>query len=158
MIEKENFPMEDDNLQGQDDESSNNVSPLDLEEQEQRNDDELVQRLEEEDTVSGDYGDIYEATGEPSKGEEDLENFTERTLPGTPGDPGPVGTNSPLTKNLLGDNPPGSEQAAFEAGNAGDMTSNEAKYRDSEIEQNFRENIEKAKEEIALDKKLKGGA
>lgn len=110
MIEKENFPMEDDNLQGQDDESSNNV------------------------------------------------NFTERTLPGTPGDPGPVGANSPLTKNLLGDNPPRSEQAAFEAGNAGDMTSNEAKYQDSEIEQNFRENIEKAKEEIALDKKLKGGA
>ena len=144
MIEKENLPLGDDNLQGQDDESLNNVSPLDLEEQEQRIDAELVRRLEEEDITSDDYGDIDEDTGEPSS-------------PGMPGEPGREEADRPLTKNLLGDNPPGSEQAAFEAGNTGDMSSNEAKYQDNEIEENFRENIDKAKEEIALDKKLKGG-
>ncbi|WP_423146940.1 hypothetical protein [Rubrolithibacter danxiaensis] len=69
----------------------------------------------------------------------------------------PVPDNGPANKNQLGDNPPGSEERAFEAGSHGDMNSDQVKYQDSNIIENFRENIDKTKSEIELDKDLKGG-
>lgn len=154
MIEKENFPMEDDEVRGQEDQDLNDVNPEDIETQEQLNDANLVQRIEEEDVPSDDYGDANETIDEPSRGEEDLDNFTERDLPGEV----PAGMDEddrPLSKNLLGDNPPGSEQKAFDDGVRGDMSSEQAKYIDKDIKENFRENLDKTSSEIELDKKLK---
>ncbi|WP_374164223.1 hypothetical protein [Arcticibacter sp. MXS-1] len=153
MIEKENFPMEDDEIQGQDDQSMNDTNPLSLEEQEQLNDANLVERIEEENEDSGDYDDIDASTTEPSEGEEDLQTLTSAPVEGR--DEVGGGSGAPVTRNQLGDNPPGSEQAAFDAGNAGDMSSDQAKYQDQNIAENFRENLDKASREIDLDKRLK---
>lgn len=154
MIEKENFPMEDDEVPGQDDQSLNNVNPLSLEEQEQLNDENLVQRIEEEDVPSEDYGDINERTDEPSRGEEDLESFTERELPQSESEQ-EIGNDRPVTKNLLGDNPPGSEQKSFESSDNGDMSRDQATYPDKDLKENFRENMDKAQAEADFSKKIK---
>ncbi|KAA8477145.1 hypothetical protein BDE36_2981 [Arcticibacter tournemirensis] len=155
MIEKENFPMEDNELPGQDDQNLNDVNSMSIEEQEQRNDEDLVQRLEEEnDPLNDDYDDKEEVIDEPSPGEEELNDYTERELPGGEGY-APAGDDRPVSKNLLGDNPPGSEQKAFDSGNTGDMTKDQAKYPADNLRENFRENLDKASAEINLDKKLK---
>lgn len=154
MTEKENFPQGQEEAPGQDDQSLNNQTPMNLEEQEQRNSNNLIQRIEEEDTASDDYGDLDETTDEPSRGEEDLSHFTERTLPADENRP-PIGSDRPVSKNQLGDNPPGSEQKAFESENAGDMNEEQAKYQDKNIVENFRGNLDKTAAEIKSDKDLK---
>lgn len=60
-----------------------------------------------------------------------------------------------LTRNQLGDNPPGSEEAAFNAGSIGDASAEQFKYNSENLVEGFRENINKTEDEIALDKKLK---
>ena len=97
---------------------------------------------EEEDSLSGFLADNVEIDLEP----EDNEN-----------EEPPVSQTEerPVTKNLLGDNPPGSEQAAFDAGYNGDMSRDIATYQDTDIIENFRENLDKTEKEIELDKKLK---
>ncbi len=155
MIEEENFPLQEDEIPEQDDQSLSDQNLADLEEQEQRNDELLVQRIEEEnDNTADDYGDIDETIDEPSQGEEDLVEFTERELPDDV-NYDPVGSDRPVTKNQLGDNPPGSEQKAFDSGNAGDMSSDQVKYPDKDSIENFRENLDKTSAEIKLDKDLK---
>lgn len=147
--------MEDDEIPGQGDQSLNDVNSMSLEEQEQRNDENLVQRIEEENNPSGDdYDDADEVIDEPSQGEEDLNDYTERELPAGEGSASSE-DDRPVSKNLLGDNPPGSEQKAFDSGNRGDMTKDQAKYPADNIQENFRENLDKASSEINLDKKLK---
>lgn len=61
----------------------------------------------------------------------------------------------PLTKNLLGDNPPGAEDAAFGAGIIGDASAQQFTYNSENIVEGFRESIDKTEEALALDKKLK---
>ncbi len=154
MIEKENFPREEDEIPGQDDQSLNDQNLADLEEQEQRNDELLVQRIEEANSAPDDYGDIDETIDEPSQGEEDLDGFTETDISGDAGN-NPIGSDRPVTENQLGDNPPGSEQKAFDSGNAGDMSREQAMYPDKDIVENFRENLDKTSAEIRLDKDLR---
>ena len=156
MIERDNFPQEEGEVPGQEDQSLNDINPQSLEEQEQLNSDNLVQRIEEEDTPSDDYGDADETTDEASRGEEDLSNFTGRELPLAEGSE-PIGSEKPVSRNQLGDNPPGSEQKAFEAGNSEDMNSDISRYQDKDIKENFRENLDKSADQINLDKKLKEG-
>ena len=93
----------------------------------------------------------------------DEENMGMSTTGTTPGTPPPVKarTNEPVTKdpsstkNQLGDNPPGSETIAFEAGKFGDMNKDQVKYPSENIAENFKENIDKTQAEIELSKKLK---
>ncbi len=154
MIEREDLPSDNDEVPGQEDEALNNVNPLSLEEQEQRNSENLVRRIEEENREAPDYGDTNETIDEPSQGEEDLSGFLERSIPADER-VHPVGTDNPVSRNLAGDNPPGSEQAAFEAGTGGDMGSDQAAYDAGNIAENFQENIDKTESEQKLDKKLR---
>lgn len=154
MIDRENFLDDDENIPGQNDQELNDIEPGSLEEQERMNSENLVQRLNEDDRDYSDYGDANETTDEVSAGEEDLSGLTERELPGSEAGR-PIDSDKPINKNLLGDNPPGSEQAAFEAGNVGDMGADQVKYQAENIVENFRENLDKTQEEIELDKRLK---
>jgi hypothetical protein len=96
----------------------------------------------------------------------DKENMGMSASSAVPGTPPPIRikTNEQVkkepssTKNQLGDNPPGSEEAAFETGNFGDMNNEVVKYQAEDIAENFRENIEKTQAEIELSKKLKEDA
>jgi len=151
MIDEENAPRENAARNNQEADDLNFES---LEEQEQRNSDDLVQRIEEENQAEVDYGDVNGIIDQASRGEEDLSSFLDRTLPGS-GTRRPADDDSTPTKNLLGDNPPGSEQAAFDAGNKGDMTSGQAMYNAEDIAENFRDNIDKTQSEIDLDNRLR---
>ncbi|WP_256012446.1 hypothetical protein [Desertivirga xinjiangensis] len=128
MIDRENFSDDDENIPGQNDQELNDIEPKSLEDQERTNSENLVQRLNEDDSGDSDSG------SEAGR---------------------PIGSDKPINKNLLGDNPPGSEQAAFEAGNVGDMGADQVKYQAENIVENFRENLDKTQNEIELDKKLK---
>src|SRR5690606_10324116 len=124
-----------------------------LEEQEQQNTQNLQQRIEEENQPDPNYGDVNETIDEPSQGEEDLSGFTERTLSEAES---PLPENdAPITDTALGDTPSASETAAFEAGPKGDLNADDAKCIADNIRENFRENIDKTKENIELDKQLK---
>ncbi|HEY0054215.1 MAG TPA: hypothetical protein VGB63_02565 [Pedobacter sp.] len=124
---------------------------LDLSEQEQMNSNNLVERVEEE--AISENPDIDEITTQPSSGEEDLSSFLERSTDADQSQP--IGNDKPLTKNLLGDNPPGAEQAAFDAGNTGDASSAIFQYDAENLIEGFRENLDKTEQQINLDKKLK---
>ena len=130
------------------------TNPQSLEQQEQENSANLTERVEEEHEVNATYGDSNEMTNEPSQGEEDLSGFLERTLPeeGNSFDPE---RDKPVTKNLLGDNPPGSEQAAFDNGNFGDATADQFTYDSGNLRDALQENVDKTEQQINLDKKLK---
>ena len=156
MIDTENSPLGEEPIPQQSAEEMNDVNPLSLDEQEQLNSSNLAQRIEEENQPNSDYGDANETIDQASQGEEDLSGFLERTLPGSE-ESRPIGSDKPVTKNLLGDNPPGSEQAAFDAGNVGDMTADQAKYLDNTVE-GFRENLDKTQSQVELDKKLREGS
>ena len=134
--------------------SDNAASTPNLETQEQINSANLSQRIEEENQLNTDYSDINEITDEASQGEEDLSGFLERTLPGQQST-SRTGKEHPFARNLLGDNPPGSEQAAFEAGNYGDASAEQFKYESENLVEGFRENIDKTEQQVNLDKKLK---
>jgi hypothetical protein len=140
-------------IPGQEDENLNNVNPLSLEEQEQVNSTNLSQRINEEDAASNDYGDADELTSQASQGEEDLENFTTRELPGS--EAAVDADDRPVTRNQLGDNPPGAERQAFENGQLGDTDKESATFISDNIVENFRENLDRTKENIELDKRLK---
>jgi hypothetical protein len=153
MIERDNYPQEEEPIPGQSDQELNDVNASSLEEQEQINTSNLTQRVEEENQPSDDYGDANETLDQASQGEEDLSSFLDRSLPGAE-ESRAIGSDKPVTKNLLGDNPPGSEQAAFDAGNVGDMTADQAKYLENTVE-GLRENIEKTQSQLDLDKRLR---
>lgn len=136
---------------GADRQSTNQKS---LEEQEQLNSDNLAQRVEEENAPQGEYSDIDETIDQPSQAEEDLSGFLERNMPDSE-NMRPIGNDRPLTKNLLGDNPPGSEQAAFEAGNVGDASADQFTYDAGSLGEALKENLEKTEQQINLDKRLK---
>lgn len=123
----------------------------DIETQEQLNSETLNRRVEEENTPSADYGDADELINETSKGEEDLSGFLNRTLPDS--DSSSVGADAPVTKNLEGDNLPGAEQASFEADEQNTLPFE--KY-DTNLIEGLRENIEKTREQLDLDNRLKG--
>jgi hypothetical protein len=125
-----------------------------LEEQEQTNSDNLVQRVEEE--GSSEIAELDDITEQTSTGEEDLSSLFERSTDSD--DMLPIGNDKPLTKNLLGDNPPGAEQAAFDAGNTGDASSAIFQYDAENLVEGFRENLDKTEQQINLDKKLKEGS
>jgi hypothetical protein len=127
---------------------------LDLNEQEQINSNNLAQRVEEEGATE--TSDLDEITEQPSTGEEDLSSLFERST--DPDETLPIGNDKPLTKNLLGDNPPGAEQAAFDAGNTGDASSAIFQYDAENLIEGFRENLDKTEQQINLDKKLKEGS
>lgn len=130
------------------------ASAPNLETQEQINSANLSQRIEEENQPGTDYSDANEITDKASQGEEDLSGFLERTLPGQDSSSG-SGKEQPSTRNLLGDNPPGSEQAAFEAGTYGDASAEQFKYESENLIEGFRENIDKTDQQVNLDKRLK---
>lgn len=67
----------------------------------------------------------------------------------------PSDFDRPLTRNLLGDNPPGAELAAFEAGNTGDAGSDLFKYNTDNFIEGFRENLDKTESQLEIDKKLR---
>ena len=125
-----------------------------IEEQEQLNASNLSQRIEEENTPHADYSDNNEIIEQPSQGEEDLSGFLERSIP-DPENNHPIGSDRPLTKNLLGDNPPGAEQAAFDAGLSGDASAAQFQYNAENLVEGFRENLDKTENQIELDKKLR---
>ncbi|WP_207428851.1 hypothetical protein [Pedobacter sp. SYSU D00535] len=152
MIDRDDY--REGEVPGQEDENLNDLNPRDLDQQEQLNSNNLSQRIEEENQTNSDYGDVNEAIDKQSQGEEDLAGFTERELPPVEG-AAPIGSDKPVTKNLLGDNPPGSEQAAFDAGMEGDMSSAQAKYNDENIVENFRENLDRTESQLDLDKRLR---
>lgn len=154
MIENENYPQGGEPTGGQSDQNLNDTNPQSLEEQEQINSDNLAQRVEEENTESSDYGDSNDIIDHASQGEEDMSGFLNRTVPGAE-ESRPIGSDKPVTKNLLGDNPPGSEQIAFDSGNVGDMSADQVKY-DTDTEENFRENLDKTQNQVELDKRLRG--
>jgi hypothetical protein len=131
---------------------SNNVQGL--EEQEQQNSQNLAQRIEEENQPDAAYADPNELTEQPSRGEEDLSGFLGRTMDDARSEQ-PIGSDKPLTKNLLGDNPPGSEQAVFDAGNPGDASAEQFKYNSENLVEGFRENLDKTQQQVNLDKRLK---
>ncbi|MGV3509633.1 MAG: hypothetical protein ACO1N7_10120 [Sphingobacteriaceae bacterium] len=134
--------------------SDNAESTPNLETQEQINSANLSQRIEEKNQSSTDYSDANEITDKASQGEEDLSGFLERTLPGQDSADA-RGKEQPSTRNLLGDNPPGSEQAAFEAGTYGDASAEQFKYESENLVEGFRENLDKTEQQVNLDKKLK---
>lgn len=157
MIDRENYPEGENQISGQSDQELNGNNPQTIEEQEQINSENLVQRVEEDREADSNYGDVNEITDETSQGEEDLSGFLERTLPGSESTE-PIGSDQPVTKNLLGDNPPGSEQAAFDAGNTGDMNADIAKYDTDAVANNLRESADKAQQQIDLDNRLRNEA
>lgn len=126
--------------------------PVSLDEQEQLNSNDLVTRIEDEN--SPDFDDTDEVLNDVPGKEEGVSDFLERNVPNE--NPNPQAEDeAPMTKNLLGDNPPGSEQAAFEAGTGGDMGKDQVKYNAENIKENFRENLDKTNSELDLDKRLK---
>jgi|GEM_PF-1197031 len=112
------------------DQNPENQTPKSLDEQEQINSKDLSQQIETENADDEAFQDF------------ETDNYS-------------IGNDKPLTKNLLGDNPPGSEEAAFNAGIIGDASAEQFKYDSENLVEGFRENIDKTEEEIALDKKLK---
>lgn len=126
--------------------------PTSLDEQEQLNSNDLVTRIEDENRP--DFDDQDEILNNVPAKEEGVSNFLEKSIPDSNPDPLDDG-DAPVTKNLLGDNPPGSEQIAFEAGTKGDMGKDQVQYIADNIKENFRENLDKTSAEIDLDKRLK---
>ena len=139
---------------GKNNPSDKAVTAQNLETQEQINSANLSQRIEEENQADTDYSDANEITDEVSQGEEDLSGFLERTLPGQNGT-GVTDRDRPSTRNLLGDNPPGAEQAAFDAGTNGDASTEQFKYESENLVEGFRENLDKTEQQVNLDKRLK---
>ncbi|WP_207534264.1 hypothetical protein [Desertivirga arenae] len=123
-----------------------------LDEQEQLNSMDLVTRIEDENRP--DFDDQDEVLNTVPGNDEGVSNFLEKTIPDNNTDP-LNDAEAPVTKNLLGDNPPGSEQIAFDAGTNGDMGKDQVQYNSENIKENFRENLDKTSSEIDLDKRLK---
>ena len=147
MIDKEDY-LEDEDY-GADEQQK---EPVSLEEQEQLNSNDLVRRIEDEN--SPDFDETDEVLNDVPGREEGVSEFLERSIPDS--NPNPLNEEeNPVTKNLLGDNPPGSEQAAFEAGTAGDMGKDQGQYNAENLKENFRENLDKTSSELDLDKRLK---
>ena len=130
---------------------SDNEDPKSLDEQEQLNSENLAQRIEEENEPGNEFNE--ETPDQMTPGEEAMSGFFERTneFP----DNLSVNDEKPLTRNLLGDNPPGSESAAFESGKVGDASAEQFKYDEENLIEGFRENLDKTEQQINLDKKLK---
>jgi hypothetical protein len=122
-----------------------------LEEQEQLNSANLVQRMEAENESAD--SDKSQTIDQPSEGEEDLTGFLEKRA-SEPNMNVPAENDKPTTRNLLGDNPPGAEKIVFESGNPGDASAEHFKYDEDSIE-GFRENLDKTEQQINIDKKLK---
>lgn len=146
-----NIPNED---LGQDTANHQDNAQSKIEQQEQVNASNLIQRIEEENIPQDDYEDNNELIDEPSQAEEDLSGFFERNV-AEQENITPVNQDRPLTKNLLGDNPPGAEQAAFDAGLSGDAGAEHFKYNAENLVEGFRENLDKTESQINLDKKLR---
>lgn len=140
MIDRENFPEEQDATENEEN-SYTDADSAELESQNGSNNDAII---DSEDT------DPERITSDTNMGDSTIGYLTQETFD-TDIDP----DDKPSTKNLLGDNPPGSETIAFNSGNPGDLSADQAKYQAENIVENFRENIDKAEAEIALDKKLK---
>ena len=158
MIDRENFPEEQDPIPGQEDENTNPENGLDLETQEQINNENLVRRIEQENEDPDAEGSSI--TSDESMG---IPAPSNSAPPGRAGEAAAlrnaeIEANSddrPTNKNLLGDNPPGREDIAFNSDHPGDITSDQVKYNAENIREAFRENIDKTSAEINLDKKLK---
>ena len=156
MIDKENFPSEQDPTPGQEDENVSPENGMDLESQEQINNENIIQGIEDENRAPG-TGNI--TTNETMGISTPLSGVT----PGRAGEAKAIidaeieehSDNHPTSKNLLGDNPPGAEDLAFNSDHPGDLNSDQVKYNAENIRENFRENIDKTSSEINLDRKLK---
>ncbi|MEJ6982364.1 hypothetical protein WG906_18005 [Pedobacter sp. P351] len=131
---------------------SDNEDSKSLEEQEQLNSENLSQRIEEENEPGNELNE--ETPEQMTPGEEAMSSFFERTNE-IPDDNLFPDDDRPLTRNLLGDNPPGSESASFESGNVGDASAAQFKYDEENLIEGFRENLDKTEQQINLDKKLK---
>lgn len=157
MIE-DKFPEEQDPIPGQEDENTSQDNPVDLENQEQINSENLVQQIEEEnDDPDSENITSNETMGIPPVSSEITPGRTGETLAIKEAEIEANDDDRPDNKNLLGDNPPGAEDAAFNSGHPGDISSADVKYNAENIRENFRENIDKTASEINLDKKLKNG-
>lgn len=143
-----------DNIDSNADNQSDAENTLSLEEQEQINSANLAQRIEDENAPGDEYSDDNETIDQPSQAEESLSDFLERSIPES-GNDLTVEDDKPLTRNLLGDNPPGSEKVAFESGYLGDASAEQFKYDEDNLVEGFRENLDKTEQQINLDKKLK---
>lgn len=158
MIDNENFPSEQDPISGQEDENVNPENGRDLESQEQINNENIIQEIEDENSEPG-SGNI---TTNDTMG---ISSPVSGVTPGRAGEAKAINDaeierhsdDHPTNKNLLGDNPPGAEDVAFNSGHPGDLSSDQVKYNAENIRENFRENIDKTSSEIKLDRKLKEG-
>lgn len=152
MITNPNGDWEDNLDSDLNDESGIGDTPS-LEEQEQLNSADLTQRMEAENESSAD-SDESQTIDQPAVGEEDLTGFFEKRI--SESDMNVSSENDkPVTRNLLGDNPPGAEKSVFESGNPGDASAENFKYDENSLE-GFRENLDKTEQQINIDKKLKG--
>jgi hypothetical protein len=153
MIDEEKFPARQDPIPGlEDSNSTGDVPNLDV--QEQINNEDQIQRIEQD--ADADELITTNATMGVDAGPGDA------IAGGRVGEAAAIQNaeieanedDRPATKNILGDNPPGSEDIAFNSGQD-DLSSDQVKYNAENIIENFRENIDKTAAEINLDKNLK---
>lgn len=143
-----------DNLDPDPNNQSSSEDTPSLEEQEQLNSADLSQRIEAENMPANTYSDENQTIDQTSEREEDLTGFLERTIP-EPNANISAENEKPVTRNLLGDNPPGAEKAVFESGNSGDASSKDFKYNEDNLVEGFRENLDKTEKQLNIDKKLR---